>query len=290
MFEGFEKRRIETRETEINLVTGGKGPPLLLLHGYPQCHVMWHKIAPRLAEDFTVVVADLRGYGDSGKPESDSDHLVYSKRKTGGDMIEVMETLGHRRFLLAGHDRGGRVAHRMALDHADRVEKLSVLDIVPTYRLFQETNKELATAYYHWFFLIQPGGLPEHMIGADPEYFVRQALGRWGGTDGAFTPEAMAEYVRCFNDPATIHASCEDYRAGASIDLRHDEEDGGKMVECPTLVLWGGRGVMHKMYNVLETWRDRAKDVTGRPVDCGHFLPEEAPEDTLEALSAFFKG
>jgi haloacetate dehalogenase len=288
VFEGFETHRIETAETEIHLVAGGAGPPLLLLHGYPQTHVLWHKLAPALAERFTVVAADLRGYGDSGKPPSDPDHLVYSKRSTANDMVEVMEAMGHRRFFVAGHDRGGRVAHRMALDHAGRIDRLAVLDIVPTYRLFRDTDQDLATAYYHWFFLIQPGGLPEHMIGADPEYFLRQALGRWGGSEGAFTAEAMAEYVRCFSDPATIHASCEDYRAGASIDLRHDEADDGKMVECPTLVLWGARGVMHRMYDVLDTWRERARDVTGRPVDSGHFLPEEAPEETLEALCAFF--
>lgn len=289
MFDGFENHRIETRETEINLVAGGSGPPLLLLHGYPQSHVMWHKVAPALAEFYTVVVPDLRGYGDSGKPESDPDHLVYSKRATGNDMIEVMEAMGHRRFLLAGHDRGGRVAHRMALDHADRIEKLAMLDIVPTRRLFQDTNQQIATAYYHWFFLIQPNGLPERMIGADPEYFLRYSLGRWGLDGDAFTPEALAEYVRCFSDPATIHASCEDYRAGASIDLRHDEEDDGKMIECPTLVLWAELGAMHTVYDVLDTWRERARDVTGRAIGCGHFIPEEAPAETIEALAAFFQ-
>ncbi len=289
MFDGFETHRIETRETEINLVAGGAGPPLLLLHGYPQSHVMWHKVAPALAEHYTVIVPDLRGYGDSGKPASDPDHLVYSKRSTGNDMVEVMEAMGHRRFRLAGHDRGGRVAHRMALDHAECIEKLALLDIVPTYRLFQDTNQQIATAYYHWFFLIQPNGMPEHLIGADPEYYLRYSLGRWGLGGDAFTPEAMAEYVRCFSDPATIHASCEDYRAGASIDLRHDEEDNGKMIDCPTLVLWAGLGAMHKVYDVLDTWRERARDVTGRAIECGHFLPEEAPAETIEALAAFFQ-
>lgn len=289
MFEGFDTRRIDAGETEIHLVAGGKGPPLLLLHGYPQTHVMWHKVAPALAAHFTVVAADLRGYGDSGKPESDPDHLVYSKRSTARDMIAVMVELGHKRFFVAGHDRGGRVAHRMALDHADAVKRLAVLDIVPTHRVFQDTDKALATAYYHWFFLIQPDGLPERMIGADPEYFLRYSLGRWGSLPDAFTPEAMAEYVRCFSDPATIHASCEDYRAGASMDLRHDEDDDGKLVQCPTLALWGEQGAMHAMYNVLETWRERAADVTGRPIDCGHFLAEEAPEETAEALIAFFR-
>lgn len=288
MFEEFERHRVQTRGAGINLVRGGGGPPLLCLHGYPQCHVIWHKVAPRLAEDFTVVAPDLRGYGDSDKPDSDPEHATYSKRATALDQVEVMEQLGFTEFFVAGHDRGGRVAHRMALDHPDRVKKISVLDIVPTYKIFAEVDRALATGYYHWFFLIQGDGLPETMIGADPAYYLRTTLGKWGAKSGAFTGEAMAEYVRCFSDPATIHGSCEDYRAGATIDLRHDEADMDAKVACPLQALWGAKGLMHGRFDVLAAWRERASDVSGKPLDCGHFLPEEAPDETVEALRGFF--
>ncbi len=290
MFDGFERHKLQTSGAEINLVRGGKGPPLLLLHGYPQCHVMWHKIAPALAEEFTVIAADLRGYGDSSKPESDPEHLAYSKRATARDQVEMMEALGFEEFHVAGHDRGGRVAHRMALDHPGRVGKLAVLDIAPTYTVFRETDKAMATAYYHWFFLIQPFDFPERLIGHDPEYFLRRTMGRWGRDETAFSPEAMAEYIRCFSDPATIHASCEDYRAAASIDLVHDEADMATKLTCPMLVLWGERGFVGKRYDVLETWRERASDVRGQAIDCGHFLAEEAPDETRAPLADFFRG
>lgn len=288
MFEGFTRARISTSGAEINLVHGGSGPPLLLLHGYPQTHAIWHKIAPRLAEQFTVVAADLRGYGDSSKPESDPEHAAYSKRASAQDQVEAMLTLGFDRFDVAGHDRGGRVAHRMALDHPERLRRWAVLDIVPTHKIFASVDRAVATGYYHWFFLIQPGGLPETLIGADPEFYLRSKLTAWGADPNAFTPEAMAEYLRCFRDPEAIHASCEDYRAAASIDLAHDESDMESKVQAPLLVLWGARGLMERHYDVLATWRERAADVRGRALDCGHFLPEEAPDETFAELHRFF--
>lgn len=287
MFEGFESQRIVTRDTEINLKIAGNGPPLLLLHGYPQTHVIWRKIAPALVETHTVVAADLRGYGDSGKPPSDGTHTPYSKRGMAADQVEVMAELGFATFCVAGHDRGGRVAHRMARDHPDCIEKIAVLDISPTATMYAETNKAFATAYYHWFFLIQPFDLPERMIGADPEFYLSNKLKAWGRTKGAITAAAMAEYLRCFSDPATIHATCEDYRASATIDLEHDAEDAGRKIDMPLLALWGEDGLVGQTYDVLETWREVASHVTGHAVPGGHYLPEEAPEETLKALQRF---
>jgi haloacetate dehalogenase len=289
MFEGFESVRLETDGARINLLKKGEGPPLLLLHGYPQTHVMWHKVAPRLARDFTVVVPDLRGYGDSSKPKGGENHLGYSKREMAGDQVQVMSMLGFDAFFVAGHDRGGRVAHRMALDHPEKVLRASVLDIVPTHRIFTTINQKVASGYYHWFFLIQPNGLQEHLIGADPEFYLRHKMGLWSAGLEGFTDEAMAEYIRCFSDPKTIHASCEDYRAAASIDLEHDEADMRARLQCPLLVLWGKAGLMDKSYDVLETWRERANDVSGFSIDCGHFLAEEKPDETYKALLDFFK-
>lgn len=288
MFDGFDRQKIVTGEAEINVLTGGDGPPLLLLHGYPQSHVMWHKIAPRLAEDFRVVVTDLRGYGDSSKPESPPDHSAYSKRTMAEDQVAVMAKLGFDRFSVAGHDRGARVTHRMALDHPTRIEKAAVMDIAPTRTVFANVDQALATAYYHWFFLIQPYDLPERLIASDPEFYLRRKLAHWGRDEEAFTPEAVAEYVRCFSDPATIHASCEDYRAAASIDLEHDEADLDKRIAAPLLVLWGAKGFVGKAYDVLAVWRDKADDVRGEAIAAGHFLPEENPDDTLAAMMAFF--
>jgi haloacetate dehalogenase len=291
MFEGFERSRVETGGAEINLVRGGDGPPVLLLHGYPQTHAMWHLVAPRLAEEFTVVAADLRGYGDSSKPEGDPDHSAYSKRAMAEDQVEVMRALGFESFGVVGHDRGARAGHRMALDHPDRVTKLAVLDIIPTREVFATVGKDLATAYYHWFFFIQPYDLPETLIGADPGYYLRKKLGGWGTSLETFAPEALAEYERCFRDPRTIHASCEDYRAAASIDLVHDEADAaeGRKVECPLLALWGGAGVMERLYDVEGVWRKYAHDVRGRPLEAGHFLAEERPVETARELSSFLK-
>lgn len=288
MLEGFVRERVAVTGATINLARAGEGPPLLLLHGYPQTYVMWHRVAPRLAEDFTVVCADLRGYGDSSKPPSDPEHAVYSKRATALDQVEVMEKLGFRQFFVAGHDRGGRVGHRMALDHPDRVLRLAVLDIVPTYKIFATTDRHIAAGYYHWFFLMQPSPLPETLIGGDPPFYLRAKLRSWGATESAFTAEAMAEYVRCFNNPETIHASCEDYRAAGSIDLEHDEADLDVKVRAPLLALWGRQGFLERHYDVLATWRERAADVQGRALDCGHFLPEEAPDETYAELKAFF--
>ncbi len=287
MFEGFESKRIKTRDTEINLKMAGNGPPLLLLHGYPQTHVIWHKIAPKLAEKFTVVVTDLRGYGDSGKPDSDAEHSPYSKRAMAADQVEVMSALGFERFSVVGHDRGGRVAHRMVRDYSDRIQKIAILDIAPTATMYGATDKKFATAYYHWFFLIQPNGLPEHMIGCDPEFYLSRKMAAWGKANGAITDEAFAEYLRCFSDPATIHATCEDYRAAAGIDLEHDAANAGEKISNPLLALWGQEGFVAKAYDVLETWRGVASDVSGHAVPGGHFLPEEAPDETLQALLEF---
>lgn len=293
MFEGFAARRIVTKGAEIFARTAGSGPPLLLLHGYPQTHAIWHRVAPALARSFTLVCADLRGYGDSAKPVSDPTHNPYSKRAMAQDMVEAMAALGFERFMVAGHDRGGRVTHRMCLDHPERVQRAAVLDIVPTRTLFRATDQALATGYYHWFFLIQPEPLPERMIGADPLFYLHKKLGQWSGakTAGWVAPEALAEYERCFSDPATIHASCEDYRAAATIDLEHDEADLERKIACPLLVLWGERGLMHRHFDVLATWREKASGVVeGRALACGHYLPEEQPEATLAELRRFFAG
>lgn len=292
MFEGFRSQRIATSGPAIHARIGGEGPPLLLLHGYPQSHVIWNRIAPALAERFTVVCTDLRGYGDSGKPPSDPDHAVYAKRAMARDQVEVMAALGFERFALVGHDRGARVAHRLCLDHPDRVSRVALLDIVPTLTVFETTSQAVATAYYHWFFLIQPHGLPEHMIGLDPDFFLERKLAHWSAAGAVFDPEAVAEYRRCFRDPACIHASCEDYRAAATIDLAQDRDDRmhGRKVACPMLVLWGLKGFMERYYDVLATWREQADDVRGHGVECGHFLAEEAPDDTLAALLPFLEG
>lgn len=287
MFDGFETRRIATSETEIHCTYGGSGPALLLLHGYPQTHVMWHRIAGRLAERFTVVACDLRGYGASGKPDSGPDHAGYSKRAMARDQAEVMTALGHESFSVVGHDRGGRVAHRLTLDHAERVTRLATLDIAPTLAMYERTDMDFASAYYHWFFLIQPFDLPERLIGADPDYYLEKKIGAWSHGEGTFDPEALAAYKAAFRDPETIHASCEDYRAAASIDLEHDREDLEHQIECPMLALWGARGLVGRTYDVVGLWRERALDVRGHPIDCGHFLAEEAPEETLEALLDF---
>jgi haloacetate dehalogenase len=289
IFTNFQEKIINTSQGRINLVQGGTGFPILLLHGYPQTHVMWHKIAPALAEEFTVIATDLRGYGDSCKPPGKSDHSNYSKRVMAEDQVEVMSQLGYQEFYLIGHDRGARVAHRLTLDYPAKVKKLAVLDIAPTYEMYQTTDLEFATAYYHWFFLIQSYPLPETLIGANPDYFLRHCLQSWGKDFSAFTPEALAEYLRCFQDPATIHGTCEDYRAAATIDREDDRGDLNLQIKCPLLVLWGKKGLIERKYDVLEIWRKRAVKVRGKSLNCGHFLPEEAPEETYLALREFLK-
>lgn len=287
---GFDYRLITTSGATINVASRGKGAPLLLLHGYPQTHHMWHKIAPALAEEFTVVCPDLRGYGDSSKPEGAPDHSNYSKRAMAADMLEVMAALGHREFLLAGHDRGGRVAYRLALDHPGAVQRLALLDIVSTKAVYEQMTMPLATAYFHWCFLIQARPLPETLIGHDPRFWLNAIFGTLSSSSSAsFSDATLAEYLRTFGTPEGIHATCEDYRAGATIDLTNDRADvrAGRKISCPTLVLWGARGVVGRIFQPLETWRDLLVCPSGEAIDCGHFIPEERPEETLRALRAF---
>jgi haloacetate dehalogenase len=283
VFDGFELSMIDTGEAVIRARHGGSGPPILLLHGHPQTHAMWNAVAPRLAEDFTVVAADLRGYGESSKPPTDERHEPYSKRAMAGDQVELMSRLGFERFAIAGHDRGGRCAYRLALDHPDRVEKLAVLDIVPTADMWRRVDMEFGMVDWHWFFLAQQAPFPEEVIGAAPDrYYFR-------GNRSRFHPEALEDYLRCVGNPDTIHAMCEDYRAGATIDFELDEADRGKRrIACPVLALWAGRDELGRWFDVLEVWRQWADDVRGRPLDCGHFLAEEAPDETYEALRDFF--
>lgn len=288
LFPGFASIRIKTSGAEINLVHGGLGMPLLLLHGYPQTHVIWHQLAPRLSRHYHVICPDLRGYGDSEKPPSSADHGPYSKRAMANDMVEVMAALGYSTFYVAGHDRGARVTHRMALDYPARVKAACMMDIVPTAHMFDTTDQHFATGYYHWYFLIQPDGLPEHLIGADPGWYLKEKLKRWSAPGAVFADPAVAEYVRCFSNPATIHATCEDYRAAASIDLEHDRADEDRLIDCPLLVLWGSRGFVHRTYDVLDVWRRYASRVGGKALDCGHFLPEEAALAVAEAMKEFF--
>lgn len=286
MFKNFEKKKVRTKGAVINLVTGGSGPAVLLLHGYPETHVMWHKVAPALARDYTVVCADLRGYGDSSKPNGLPDHSNYSKRAMAQDMAEVMTELGHRRFHLVGHDRGGRVAHRLARDHGARVRSLAVLDISPTLKVFQSTDQALATAFYHWFFLIQKHPLPENMINAVRREYLLRRIGRGEIGLRVFPPAVIREYLRCF-DARGVHATCEDYRAAAGIDLVHDRKDKGRKLAMPVLALWAKHSPVGTQFNCLADWREVAKDVRGRAYDCGHFLPEERPAEVLRDLRRF---
>lgn len=284
---GFALRDVRTGAVRIRCAVGGSGPPVLLLHGHPQTHATWHKVAPALTERFTVVAADLRGYGDSDKPGGSERHVNYSKRAMARDQVELMAELGFARFAVVGHDRGGRVAHRMALDHADAVERVAVLDIAPTATMYARTNQEFATRYFWWFFLIQPYPLPERLIDADPEYFLRTHIDGQIKTPGAVDPAIFADYLRCYRNPAMRHAVCEDYRAAATIDLEHDAADADRKVIAPLLALWGARGTVGALYDVLATWREKAVDVRGRALDCGHGLQEELPEATAAELLAF---
>ncbi|MEO7157670.1 MAG: alpha/beta hydrolase [Vicinamibacterales bacterium] len=285
LFPGFAVQKIKTSGATIQALRGGSGPPLLLIHGYPQTHVEWHKIATRLAQKFTVVMTDLRGYGDSSKPPEGENHVNYSKRAMALDHIEVMRSLGFDKFAIVGHDRGARVTWRLAVEHPQAVTKAVVIDIVPS--PYSRVTREFATEYFHWFFLIQPAPFPETLIGNSVEFYLRSRFLRQNTASTVFTAEAVAEYLRCFKDPATIHATCEDYRAGATIDMDHAAQDGAKKVMCPLLVLWGERGTVGRLEPVMDIWREKAVDVSGKSLPGGHFLPEELPEETLAELLAF---
>ena len=289
MFEGFTQTDIDVAGARIHLRHGGSGPPLLLLHGNPLTHVMWHKIAPRLAEEFTVVAADLRGYGDSSKPDGGADHAGYSFRAMANDQVEVMEKLGFGRFFVCGHDRGGRAAHRMALDHPARVAKVAFLDIVPTHHALTHITHGWAVDAYHWFFMAQAFDYPEKMIEAYGfERYIRRKLDKKGVGLGGFTPEALAEYIRCCT-PENIHAVCEDYRAAVGIDMVHDEADLDVKLAMPALVVWGEKSHVQRSFRPIEAWRERAADVRGKMLPCGHYPAEQAPEETYAELRDFFR-
>ena len=297
-FSGFEARDYElahsTGQVRIHARVGGRlnAPPLLLVHGFPQSHVMWHRVAQALAPHFRLVLPDLRGYGDSAKPVGEPAHANYSKRTMALDLLKLMQALGHERFGVVGHDRGARVAHRLALDHRQAVSRLALIDIAPTLDMYEATTMRFASAYYHWFFLIQPTPRPERMIGADPLGYLHWKLGGWGaGSTAHIEPEALAQYERCFSDPATIHGACEDYRASAGIDLEHDRasRSAGQKIACDTLLLWGQRGVIQALFDPMALWRAQcAGRVEGEAVPAGHYIPEERPAATAERLRAFF--
>lgn len=290
LFPGFRSADQAVEGGVVHYVAAGEGPPLLLLHGYPQNRAMWHRVAPALAGRFTVVCPDLRGYGASFRPADGENHAGMAKRASAADQVALMRALGHARFDVVGHDRGARVGHRMALDHPEAVRRLAVLDIVPTHYILEHTDRRLAQAYFHWFFLAQRADLPERMIGADPDHWLDTMMGAWGRSGlGVYDPRAMAAYRAAFRDPAVIHASCEDYRAALTVDFEHDTADRARRVACPLLALWGGVGAMGRLYDVAAVWRGYAGDVSGLALECGHFLAEEAPEATAAALLDFLK-
>jgi len=292
-FENFDTLTHDTGEARIFARTGGNrnGPPLLLLHGFPQSHVLWHRVARRLADRFFLVMPDLRGYGDSSKAAGLADHANYSKRAMAADMVSLMRSLGHERFGLVGHDRGGRVAHRLAIDHPKAVSRLCVIDIAPTLDMYDATDMRFARYYYHWFHLIQPAPLPEKMIGGDAKFYLHWKLGAWGASGIAhIEPEALAEYERCFCTPEAIHTACEDYRASAGIDLDHDRlsREHGQKIACDTLVLWGTRGIVELLYDPLALWQAQcAGELSGQAMPAGHFIPEELPDATAAAIGGF---
>ncbi|PLQ02125.1 alpha/beta fold hydrolase [Cupriavidus pauculus] len=292
MFEGFVTHRIDHDGVPIHAVVGGEGPPLLLLHGHPQTHVIWHKVVGELARHFTVVATDLRGYGDSGKPAGLPDHSNYSKRVMAADQLAVMRGLGFERFRVLAHDRGARVAHRLAVDHPQAVEKLVTLDIAPTLAMYNQTNEAFARAYYHWFFLIRPAPFPETLIEADPALYLRQTMGGRSAGMTPFTEAALAEYLRCLKLPGAAHGLCEDYRASAGIDLEHDRADieAGRRVECDMLALWGANGAVEQCFSPLEEWRKVARQVSGHAMPCGHYIAEEVPEQLLAEALPFLRG
>lgn len=287
LFAGFEQRQLSVNGVELNCRVGGQGPALLLLHGHPQTLVMWHKVAPRLAERFTLVAADLRGYGDSAKPEAGAE--AYSKRTLARDNVELMRRLGHERFAVLAHDRGARVAHRLALDHPAAVERL-LLDIAPTLAMYRQTDEAFARAYWHWFFLIRPAPLPERLIEADPEGYLKGVMGTRSAGLAPFPPEVLAEYLRCLSLPGTARGICEDYRASAGIDLAHDQADldAGRRLELPLRILWGAEGTVGRCFDPLAEWRQVATQVSGRALPGGHYLAEELPDLVVEEALAFF--
>mgnify|MGYP000101878644 FL=1 len=293
-FSGFESRKFSTESVdgsiEISYLIGGNGPPLLLLHGFPQTKAIWSLVAPELAKQFTVVAADLRGYGASSKPHGRQDHSTYSKRSMAADQHNLMKSLGFDQFFLLGHDRGGRVSHRLAMDFPDSVLRLMVLDISPTLTMYENTTMEFAKGYWHWFFLIQPEPVPEKMIGANPEYWLKNHMGRHAGT-GIFSPERWAEYLAGASNAEGLHAMCEDYRAAASIDLVHDRADrnAGNNLKMPLRVLWGEHGLVNKCFKPIEDWKAVALDVSGRAVPSGHYIPEEVPDLLLAEARDFFR-
>lgn len=289
LFPGFDAASRVIDGVEIPFVTAGTGPPVLLLHGFPQTRAIWHEVAPRLAQRFTVVASDLRGYGDASKPASEPDHVSYSKRAMAADQVGLMRALGHERFALVGHDRGGRVAHRLAIDHPQALSRLAVLDICPTLAMYEQTDMAFAAAYFHWFLLIQPPPLPETLIGADPEFYLSRHMGGRSAGLAPFAPSAWREYVRCASNPEAIRAMCEDYRAAATIDLEHDRADraAGRRIACPVLALWGADGVIERCFDAIDEWRKVADQVSGRALDCGHYIPEEAPEALAAELEQF---
>ena len=291
MFEGFTRTEIETDGARIVTVHGGKGPPLLLMHGNPFSHLSWHKFAPRLAQEFTVVATDLRGYGDSEKPPGGADHGNYSFRAMAQDQVEVMAALGHERFYAAGHDRGARVLHRMCLDHPHKVVRAAILDILPQHHLLNNVTRAWGTFSWHWFFMIQPYDFPERLMGADPDYFIEKKLAKTAQGLSFFDPRALAEYKRYFRNPATIHAMCEDYRAAHGVDLDTDTADfaAGRKIDCPVLLLWGATGGVGRNHKPEDIWHRYASDIRGaKALPCGHYLSEEAPEETYRELRQFF--
>ncbi|MBA1248926.1 alpha/beta fold hydrolase [Pseudomonas luteola] len=289
MFSGFQKAQCHVNGIDIAYRIGGSGPGLLLLHGHPQTHVIWRKVAPMLAERFTVVAADLRGYGDSGKPPADPQHLTYAKRTLAQDNIELMQTLGFDTFDLLAHDRGARVAHRLAMDHPAAVRRMILLDIAPTLAMYNQTDEAFARAYWHWFFLIRPAPLPETLIDADPDLYLRSVMGTRSAGLAPFMDGAFEEYLRCLKLPGTARGICEDYRASATIDLEHDCADraANRMLTMPTLALWGADGIVGKCFDPLAEWKKVASDVQGRALPGGHYLPEEVPEALLDEVTAF---
>jgi len=291
MFAGFVKDQRHVNGVDITYRLGGSGPGLLLLHGHPQTHVIWHKVAEQLAEHFTVVAADLRGYGDSSRPPADERHAHYSKREMARDGVELMKVLGFTQFSILAHDRGARVAHRLALDHADAVQRMVLLDIAPTLAMYSQTNEAFARAYWHWFFLIRPAPLPETLIEADPEAYLRSVMGSRSAGLKPFTDEAFAEYLRCLSLPGSARGICEDYRASAAIDLEHDRADldVGHHLSLPLLVLWGAEGTVGRCFDPLREWQQVATDVRGKSLPAGHYLAEEVPELLLAEALPFLR-